>query len=176
MLYPLCFWHYEPWPCGGEKSGVIHMKQWSQTYCHLLEVAKHTKIWNLPGAGSPQNYQYLWKRVWASIDLQNCGTTSWQPSWILQTFSTYCTPISAFAGKERERNVPLPQRRVLMQQEFKGTIQWPDNSPLINCPSLWEGYLGLAATSDAKAASVFAGAIAGGFRCAQCYDCIKWAE
>lgn len=31
MLYPSCFRHYQPWPCEGEKSGVIHMKQWSQT-------------------------------------------------------------------------------------------------------------------------------------------------
>lgn len=53
------------------------------------------------------------------------------PSWLLQTFAIYCTSAhSAFAGTEREKKKHcslLPQSRVLMQQEFKGTIQQPES-------------------------------------------------
>lgn len=112
----------------------------------------------------------------ASMHLQNYETDPWQPRWILQAFSSYCTSIISSAGKERERNATLHQRRVLVQQEFKGKIQWPDNSPHIKCPSLWESHLGLAAKSGVTAASLFAGAVAGEFRFAQCYDYMKWVE
>lgn len=70
--------------------------------------------------------------------------------------------------KRGKHDLSLPHRRVLMQQEFKGTTQWPDNSPHIECPRLQETRVGLADTSNLTAASLVAGAISRGLRC------IKW--
>lgn len=103
------------------------MKYWSQTIywkwqsTHKYEISLGLGILRTTSTCRREfGHPYIFRTV--------IQTSDNNPSWILQTFSIYCTPISAFTGKEKERNVPPPQRRVLRQQEFKGTIQWPDNS------------------------------------------------
>lgn len=78
--------------------------------------------------------------------------------------------------KRKNCDSSLSQRRDLMQQEFKGTIQCPDTSAHIKClKSLHKTHAGIEDASNLQAASFFAEAITGEFGCTKqdSYNYIK---